>query len=252
MTPSLGNAATTRAVEPDRVHLVEIGHRPEMFGHIAQFADRRDVAVHRIDRLEADELWPVGRHPVEQSREIVRVVVMEDVFLGAAVADAGDHRGVVALIREHDHARQFARQGRQCRVVGDIARGKDQCCVAAVQIGELSLELEMHMAVAGDVARAAGTGADRLQCLLHRGQYRRVLAHPEIVVRAPDGDLGADPMIIGPRKPAATPLEIGKDAIASLAPQRAELPLEKTLVIHTHLIEWPRRHLSQISFNSAL
>src|ERR1700730_15838604 len=69
---ALGNAAATRTVEPDRVHLVEISHRPETLGDVAQFADRRDVAVHRIDRLEADELWPVVGHAVEQPREIGR------------------------------------------------------------------------------------------------------------------------------------------------------------------------------------
>jgi hypothetical protein len=37
-----------------------------------------------------------------------------------------------------------------------------------------------------------------------------VLAHAEIVVRAPDGDLGADPVIKGARKAAAASLEIGK------------------------------------------
>ena len=90
------------------MHLVEIGHRAEAVGDVAEFADRRDIAIHRIDRLEAYELRPVGGDAVEQARQIGRVVVAEDVFLGAAVADAGDHRGMVEGVREHDHARQFA------------------------------------------------------------------------------------------------------------------------------------------------
>ena len=60
----------------------------------------------------------------------------EDVFLGAAVADAGDHRGV----GEHGHAGQFAGQGRQCRVIRNIARSEDQRRLAPVQVGELALE----------------------------------------------------------------------------------------------------------------
>ncbi len=64
----------------------------------------------------------------------------EDVFFGATVADAGDHRGVVEGVREHHHTRHLARQGRECRVVGDIAGGEDQCRFAAVQVGQLLLE----------------------------------------------------------------------------------------------------------------
>ena len=78
----------------------------------------------------------------------------------------------------------------------------------------------MHVAVTRDVAGSARTGTHRPQRLVHRHQHRRVLAHAEIVVRAPDGDLGADPVIKGARKTAAAPLEIGKDAVAPLSAQR--------------------------------
>jgi hypothetical protein len=74
--------------------------------------------------------------------------------------------------------------------------------------------------------------ADRPQRLLHCRQHRRVLTHDEIIVRAPHGDLGADPVIEGARKAAAAPLEIGEDAIPPLGAQRAEALSEKALVIH--------------------
>ena len=105
---------------------------------------------------------------VEQPREILGVVVAEDVLLGAAVADAGDHRGMVAGVGKHHRTRHLARQGRQRSVVGDISRGEDQRRLAAVQIGELVLEQQMNMAVARDVARAAGAGPDRPQRLPYR------------------------------------------------------------------------------------
>ena len=73
----------------------------------------------------------------------------------------------------------------------------------------------------------------------HRRQHRRVLAHAEIVVRAPDGDLGADPVIEGARKAAAAPLEIGEDAVAPLGAQRVEALFEKAFVVHC------RRTISQ-------
>ena len=92
---TFGSPAAARSVEPDGVNLVEIGHRAEAVGGIAQFGDWGDIAVHRIDRLETDELGAAGGHGFEQAREVSRVVVSEDVFFGAAVANAGDHRGIV-------------------------------------------------------------------------------------------------------------------------------------------------------------
>ena len=88
------------------------------------------------------------------------------------------------------------------------------------------------MAVAGDVAGAAGAGAERLRSPRHRRQHRRVLPHAEIVVRAPHRDLGADAVIEGARKAAAAPLEIGEHAIPPLGAQRIEALFEKAFVIH--------------------
>ena len=90
----------------------------------------------------------------------------------------------------------------------------------------------MEMVVARDVARPAGAGTHRPQRFLHRRQHRRVLAHAEIVVRAPDGDLGTDPVIKCARKLAATPLEVGEHAVASLSPQRLETLFEEPFVVH--------------------
>src|SRR5580693_894055 len=90
----------------------------------------------------------------------------------------------------------------------------------------------MDMAVAGNVARAAGARADRPHGLLDRGEHRRMLPHAEIVVRAPDGDLGADAVIEGPRKAAAAALEIGKDPVPPLGAQCIQTLLEVALVIH--------------------
>src|SRR5580704_7563762 len=67
---ALGNAAAAPAVEADGVHLVEISHCPKTIGDIAQFADRRDVPVHRADRFEAHKLWRVRGHSGEQSSEV--------------------------------------------------------------------------------------------------------------------------------------------------------------------------------------
>jgi hypothetical protein len=102
-----------------------------------------------------------------------------------------------------------------------------------VQVGKFAFEQQMQMAVARDVAGAAGTGPDRPQRLFYRREDRRVLAHAEIVVRAPHRDLGADAVIIGARKAAAAPLEIGEDSVPPLGAQRVEALSEKTFVIHS-------------------
>jgi len=84
----------------------------------------------------------------------------------------------------------------------------------------------MHMAVARDVARPAGPGADRSQRLLDRRQYRRVLAHAALAVRAPPRDLGGDAMAVGARKPAAAPLEIGKYTVPPSAQLEGALEIQ--------------------------
>src|SRR5262249_4498874 len=109
---------------------------------------------------------------------------------------------------------------------------KDQRRLSAVQIGDLALEQQMHVTVARNVAGATGAGAGSPQGLLHRREHSRVLPHAEIVVRAPDGDLGADAVIKGSRKPAAAALKIGEDAVPPLGAERVETLFKKAFVIH--------------------
>ncbi len=127
-------------VKPDRVNLIEIGHRAVMLGDVAQLGDRRDVAVHRIDGFEANELRPLGRQTGEQLGQMRGVVVAEDQPLGPAVADARNHRGMVHRVRQDDHAGHTAGERRQRRIVCDVARGKDQRRFAPVQLGKLAFE----------------------------------------------------------------------------------------------------------------
>ena len=60
---ALGDAAAARAVQADGVHLVEIGERAVFLGEIADRRDRRDVAVHRVDALERDDLRRARSEP---------------------------------------------------------------------------------------------------------------------------------------------------------------------------------------------
>jgi len=68
----------------------------------------------------ADFLGPGAVEPGELAVEVLGVVVGEDHPLGAAVADALDHRGVVLLVGEDHESRNQALQGGERRIVGDI------------------------------------------------------------------------------------------------------------------------------------
>ena len=56
--------------------------------------------------------WRERSKAGEQASEVVGIVVAEDQPLGPAIANAGDHRGVVHRIRQHGHAGHAAGEGR--------------------------------------------------------------------------------------------------------------------------------------------
>src|SRR6185295_16094668 len=90
------------------------------------------------------------------------------------------------------------------------------------------------------VARAAGAGSAFLDRLDHRLAHERMLAHAEIIVRAPDHDLAntAIPLMqAGQRKAPGLAFEIGKESIASFGFELSDLSAEKRIEIHAALPE---------------
>ena len=156
------------------------------------------------------------------------VVVAEDRALRPGVADAIDHGRVVALVREDHAALEQASEHAQAGLVGDEARGEHQGRLLGVQIGELVLELTHEQMRARDVARPARAhamlGERPARCLDHG----RVLAHAEVVVRAPvDHHPGAavgEPHVGRARSGA---LELDESAVAALLAKHVE-PLVET------------------------
>ena len=69
---------------------------------------------------------------------------------------------------------------------------------------------------------------------MHGREHDRTLPHGEIVVAAPNRDLAdlAIPMQAGTRKNPDPTLDVGKDAIASLALESLDLLGKKAFVIH--------------------
>src|SRR3546814_10980011 len=92
----------------------------------------------------------------------------------------------------------------------------------------------MVMAVARYVAGAAGARADVVQRLLHRRRHLRVLAHGEIVVRAPDRDrfrtiMASNAARVRKRSPIAQ--DVDEDALAALGLQPHVALREDGLII---------------------
>jgi hypothetical protein len=87
---------------------------------------------------------------------------------------------------------------------------------------------------ARDVAGATGAGADPGRGFDHGADHLGMLAHSEIIVRAPDRDI-ARPFRGMPhrmREPARDPLKVGENPVAPLIVQAAEGGTEEFAVIH--------------------
>src|SRR5947209_15691518 len=56
-------------------------------GQVANGVDRRDVAVHRIDALERDQLGSIGIVRREQFFQMLKVVVAEHALLATRIAE---------------------------------------------------------------------------------------------------------------------------------------------------------------------
>src|ERR1700724_2832901 len=110
-------------------------------------------------------------------------------LFGGAVPNALNHRGVVEGVRKYNAIRDMASQRSERRLVGDVARCKDQGGVLAVKIRKFALEQYVIVVRTRDVARSSGAGAGAIDSFMDRGQHRRMLCHAEIVVRAPHRDV---------------------------------------------------------------
>ncbi len=140
---ALGDAAAMPAVKPDRVDLVKICHCAEAVGDVANLADWGDVAVHRIDRFEADELRALGRQSGKQFSQVLGVVVPEDDPIGGPALLRMPKliiEGVVHRLRQHDASPAC------CRASVDKAASlatkpevEDKRRLAPVEVGKLPL-----------------------------------------------------------------------------------------------------------------
>ncbi len=227
--------AAARAVHADGVDFIAVGQGIELVGQVADRRNGRNVAVHRIDALEGDELGRIRIGGSEQFAQMIQVVVAEDELLAARIADTRDHGGVIELVGEDQAARQDLAERRERGLVRHIARGEEQCALLAVQIGQLGLEVDMVVRVTADIASAARTGADIVQRLFHRRDHLGMLAHGEIIVGAPDRDrpgavVAGEAAGVGILTPVAQ--DIDEHPIAALFMEPLDRLVEDVLVVH--------------------
>ena len=204
--------------------LVEVGERSVARRHVAELPERRDVAVHRVDRLEADECRPGAADLAEVPLEVGGVIVAEDPLLGPAPADPLDHRGVVLLVGQDRAAGEEARDRADRGLVGSVAGSEQEGGWLRVKVGQLPLQEHVHVRGSSDVAGASRAGSDALQGLGHGLEHEGVLAHSEVVVRAPHRDLDrtVGPVPGGAGEAPAVALQIREDAVAPLDAQPGE------------------------------
>ena len=167
-----------------------------------------------------------------RSRSAV-IVVGEDSLLRPAVPDAGDHGRVVRGVREEDATGEMRAERGKARFVGRVAGGEEERRLGAVKVRELLLEQHVVVRRAGDVARAAGARAVPVDRVLHRGANDIVLAHSEIVVRAPHRDFHRSGRRVVYRswETAVSPLKIRKDSVPALRLEVLDTVSEESFVV---------------------
>jgi hypothetical protein len=124
------------------MHLIYVGHGAVALREVADAVHRRDVAVHRVESLEYDQLRPPRRLRRKQFFEMTDVVMAPNLLFHAGTPYALDHRIVVPGIRQDHTVWKQLGDSRDAGLVGHIARGEDQRRFLAVQVGEFALQLD--------------------------------------------------------------------------------------------------------------
>ena len=153
----LSDTSAVRTVKTDSVHLIQEGQCTILLSKVADFFDRADTTTHRVNTLESNDLRGLLRVLRELHLEVFQVVMLEYDPLGARVTQALDHGRVVHAVGEVNAPGKLRAQGREGRVVGNVARREDERSGLAMQGRELSLEGKVHTGVTGDVPGTSRT-----------------------------------------------------------------------------------------------
>ena len=133
--------------------------------NITKLLDGGNAAGHRVDRLKRHDFGHAWVILAQQGVQVVRVVVAEDLLLAVAVSYAYDHGVVVSGIREVHQARYHLAKGGEGGIVGHVAGREDEPRLLAMEAGQLFLQGNVVVAVAGYVPGSSSTNAMVLQGL---------------------------------------------------------------------------------------
>ena len=159
------------------------------------------------------------------------------------MADALDHRIVVHRIGQDEAIWDQPGDGRDSRLVRNVAGCEDERSFLAMQVCEFALKLDQRVICPGNVAGTTGTGAHPGRRLDHGADHLRVLTHPEIIVRAPDHHVSS---LLGrvpdrPRKAPGDTLEISKHPVATFVTEPTDRIREEFVIHHRFGLPAPAR-----------
>ena len=170
------------ADEAHRMRFVDQHHRAILLRDANHFLQRGDVAEHRIDAFEDDELAGALGDAFQALFERFDVIVAEGhdlrVAHGAAVVD----RGVAVDVE--DDVIVLAGDGRNHPEVRLIAGREDYRMVHCVEVHERLLDRLVAGISAIKDAAARGAGAEFLQRFLACGDHVRIEGHAHVIVGA--------------------------------------------------------------------
>lgn len=227
----LSHTGTVRAVHADGVDLVQEGDSAVLLGKAANVVDLANGAGHGVDGLKGNDLGDRGVQGLEELLEMGGVVVSKDHLLDTRVLNTLDHGSVVHRVGENDASRQLLGQSAQSSIVGNIAGREDQSSRLVVQGSELILESQVVGAVTSNVASASSTSAILAEGGLHGLDDDGVLAHAEVVVRAPHGDLVLGLCGVGARELLSQAVDVVEEAVGLVLVLLVQLLLVGGLVV---------------------
>ncbi len=104
-----------------------------------------------------------------------------------------------------------------------------------MQVGKLVFQLDMQVGVAANIASAARACTDIVERFFHRADDFVVLAHAQVIVRAPHGDrlrpvMPVEAARVGVR--ALVAHDVDENAVASFLVKTVDRLVEDLVVIH--------------------
>mmetsp|Transcript_8248 Transcript_8248/g.13347 ORF Transcript_8248/g.13347 Transcript_8248/m.13347 type:complete len:250 (-) Transcript_8248:388-1137(-) len=222
------------------MHLIAKSQRVVLFCEKGDIAHGSNRPFHRIYTFKSNNFVFLNWTILQQSLQVVQVVVLVDLTLPRSIADPLNHARVVVLVGEKDRIWQHFAHSRQCCLICNITTGEHQSSFLPMQACEFLLQKDVVVVCSRDVSRTTSTRPTFLSCIDHCANNLWVLSHRQVVIAAPASYLHFLPvrwvMTVGNRKVTCLALEIRKNPVPSLFLDRFDLLGKQFLVVVVHRI----------------